>query len=62
LTANVSSNAFTNNDALQQVYDSTIPNPPTFNILWITDPLIDYAYNVEGSKTCGDSGCCHVDL
>lgn len=68
MTTNVSTNeglwgnSLSDNDALDEVYDDIGNNPPLFNILWITDPLIDYAYNVTGSKTCDDEACCHADL
>lgn len=47
---------------LDEVYEEADSNPDDFNILWITDPLIDFAYEVGGSKTCSDESCCHGDI
>ena len=33
--------------------------PNTFNVLFISDPLIDYAYDEGAPKTCNDEACCH---
>lgn len=53
-----------NNNELDKLYVASNPsmNPATFNILWLSDTMIDPSYTVGAAKTCSDEACCHADI